>query len=69
MARLKEGDIRYTVILLDNGKILRAYPFKSLETARRLAEGEAANPHRIGGAQHVVLWDMDTQNELFSTYR
>jgi hypothetical protein len=68
MAHLKDGDVRYTVILLDNGRVLRAFPFKNLETARRLAEEEGRNPHRIGNAQHVVLWDMDTQNELFSTY-
>lgn len=68
MAKRKNEDVRYTMILIEDGIVIRAYPFKNRETAQRLAVEEAKNPGRIHGVQHVVLWDMDTQEELFSTY-
>jgi len=68
VAKLKNNDVRYTVILIGDGMVLRVYPFKNHQTAERLAQEEAANPNRISDAQHVVLWDMATQVELFSTY-
>ena len=66
--RTVNSEARYAMILMDHGRIVRAYLFKNEEKALRLAMQEAGDPNRIADAQHVVLWDTDTQTELFATY-